>query len=145
MSGCTPKAVSHRLNNIRSTGKPVNSSGVTASPAGKATAPKTPKTPKTPRPRKIAATPKSNNKRLATPSDSDQGPESFLDDPELKTPTTASRKRARTTPAKNYAEPDSENAGSPSAGVKKVKIEPFEDESEHDCLTAAEENSMFEV
>jgi hypothetical protein len=112
---CTPKAVSHRLTNLRNTGKPLN-----GSPAKSAAS--TPKTPKS----------RAKKQKPAT-SESDE-PEGLQDEPEAASPL-AGKKRRRATPKKNvdYKETDGEDDSDekeyiPFQGWKKVKKEPVEEE-----------------
>lgn len=113
---CTPKAVSHRLNNIRGGGK----SGATRS------APNTPKS-------KRVATPKTAGGRAkVTPrkkvdNDYDSGPEGPIDDAEeMQSPSAARGKRAANNNKISYAESDSETEGRDDGMQKRVKTEPDE-------------------
>jgi hypothetical protein len=119
---CTPKAVSHRLANLRNTGKPLNST-----PSKGAGNPKAATTPKTPKSR-------AKKQKLATPeSDSPEGLQSESDGLEQESPL-ASKKRKRATPKKtvDYKETSGEDESQeqeyiPVQGWRKVKKEPIED------------------
>ncbi|KAH6622330.1 hypothetical protein C7974DRAFT_457382 [Boeremia exigua] len=119
--GCTPKAVSHRLSNLRKSGKPVGST-TTPKKASVARAPRTPAS------GGRASAKKSVNKDVTS---DESGGEEAVPSP------LASRKRTRTrtpkTPPK-YAESDA-TSGDDDEGeeefspvVKKVKTEPVDDE-----------------
>jgi hypothetical protein len=109
---CTPKAVSHRLNNIRKSGKPV------ATPS-RGTPIKTPKS-------------RAKKQKIVTPADESSGPEGLAssnDDDEVVSPSM-NRKRARSTPKKSYAESDQED-GEDEEEVyipfgRRIKAEPVE-------------------
>jgi hypothetical protein len=115
---CTPKAVSHRLNNIRNHGKPLpNSASAGNTPEKVATTPKTPRSRAKATPKKAAP--------IETESD-DGGPEGFLDSPSAR---RSSKKRKMNAPT--YAETD--NSGDEIEEEylpfnKRVKVEPVEEE-----------------
>ncbi|KAF1850895.1 uncharacterized protein K460DRAFT_400929 [Cucurbitaria berberidis CBS 394.84] len=125
--GCTPKAVSHRLNNIRNSG---NNNGTRSSggtrPNGSVTHTPTraTSTPRTPRSR-AKATP---NKKKVSSNESDGGPEGLLDeDDEVMSPLAARGKRGA---RQSYAEPESEEEHSDYQMSKRVKTEPIDDDNE---------------
>jgi len=119
--GCTPKAVSHRLTNLRKSGKMVNSGSASSTPIKKTATPRTPRTPASGRGGVKA--PKS--KKM---SDADT---TFEEEEPAPSPSV-SRKRGRTSTApKSYAESDAttgdeEEEFTPKS--KKVKDEPVEEE-----------------
>ena len=126
---CTPKAVSHRLNNIRNNGKPLpNGDGRSAA----STPTKAATTPKTPRGRtKASATKKQPTRVDSCNSDSDAGPEGVIDDDEVVSPSAGrgSTRRARSTPKRSYAETASSDDVSDVYVPlpKRVKSEPQEE------------------
>jgi hypothetical protein len=128
---CTPKAVSHRLNNIRNHGKPLAASTGTT-PVKAAT------TPKTPRSRVKASAKKS--RAAAGTSESDNGePEGLLESPSVK---RGSVKRPHSAPKVSYAETDGSDVMeeyTPFGGVKRVKKEPVEEQDDLDVSFAVEE------
>lgn len=122
---CTPKAVSHRLTNIRNHGKPL--------PASTGNTPvKASMTPKTPRGR-AKVTPK----KLRTPVESESesgGPEGLQESPSPSPSVKRTTgKRQCSAPKVAYAESEGEDAGEeqeeyiPFGGMKKIKRE-FADE-----------------
>lgn len=119
---CTPKAVSHRLNNIRNYGKPLaNGDSATSTPTKAATTPKTP-----------ASRSKSTATKKKKAADSDGNSDALEGLQEEAQSPSINRKRARETPKKSYAEPDSseENEGPapvPMPKRQRVKSEPEED------------------
>ncbi|KAH5994294.1 hypothetical protein HBI83_245580 [Parastagonospora nodorum] len=129
---CTPKAVSHRLANIRNHGKPL--------PASTGNTPvKAIMTPKTPR-SCAKATPKKS--RTPGESESDSGsPEGPLKSPSPSVKRT-SAKRQRSASKVVYAETDgsdvTEEEYIPYGGTKKIKREYAEDEGEVGFTTAEE-------
>ncbi|KAF2854448.1 hypothetical protein T440DRAFT_465413 [Plenodomus tracheiphilus IPT5] len=111
--GCTPKAVSHRLNNIRGGGKAVGT------PKKAAAA-----TPKTPRGR-----PKFTP-RKKTADDSDCEPEGPVDDDEeIQSPSAARGKRAANKIKVSYADSESEAEDDDGNMHKRVKHEPIEEDA----------------
>jgi hypothetical protein len=114
---CTPKAVSHRLNNIRNHGKPLpNSNSAGTTPVKVATTPKTPRS-------RAKATPK---KAAPVDSESDSGgPEGLLESPSAR---RSSNKRPRSAPG--YAEADGSDEVEEEyvPFSKRVKVEPVEEE-----------------
>jgi len=121
-SDCTPKAVSHRLTNIRKGGTtPAN-----ASPTRAASTPKTPRSKAKPVPRK--------KKTVSEDADSD-GPQGLMDDDEVLSPSAARGKRTLNgkrkptydeTSDKEDEEGEVEDDYVPMA--KRVKEEPVDEE-----------------
>ncbi|KAF2026634.1 hypothetical protein EK21DRAFT_115582 [Setomelanomma holmii] len=123
--GCTPKAVSHRLNNIRNHGKPLANG---TSPAKTPTTPRTPKTPAS----RVKFQPKTN---IDTTSESENdGPEGLVESPSAR---RASVKRAKSTPKRSYAESVDESvdesqeqsASEPAAKRPRVKPESVDEDA----------------
>jgi hypothetical protein len=119
---CTPKAVSHRLTNLRNTGKPLN-----GTPSKSAVTFKAATTPKTPR---------SRAKKQKLPSPESDSPEGLQDESDggLEESPLASKKRKRVTPKKtvDYKETSSEDESVeeeyiPLGSRKHVKTEPVEE------------------
>lgn len=81
---CTPKAVSHRLSNIRKGGTTHANAGAVASTTPTASTPKTPRS-------RAKATPR-KKKEVSEEVDSD-GPQGLMDDDEVLSPTAARGKR----------------------------------------------------
>ncbi|KAF1361984.1 hypothetical protein EJ07DRAFT_153563 [Lizonia empirigonia] len=137
--GCTPKAVGHRLTNLRNSGKMVNSNGSSVTPKKSVATPKTPRTPKTPASRKACVNLQASKKT----SDIDSSSE---DDQSVASPVIG-RKRARIVKAPaTYAESDDasdddddEEEFKPMS--KRVKAEPIEDE---DLTSMTTGNDGFE-
>ena len=123
VTGCTPKAVGHRLSNLRNSGKMLNSGGSSATPKK---IPATPRTPRTPASGRIRAAKASAKKNVDNETSSEDAA-----DEELSSPSVA-HKRARTSKGpKSYAESeatsgDDEEEFTPMS--KRVKAEPVEDE-----------------
>ncbi|KAI4941042.1 hypothetical protein J4E86_010542 [Alternaria arbusti] len=119
---CTPKAVSHRLTNIRKGG----TAHAVASPTRTASTPKTPRSKAKPVPRK--------KKAVSEDADSD-GPQGLMDDDEVLSPTAAHGKRTLNgkrkptydeTSDKEDEEVEVEDMYVPMA--KRVKEEPVDEE-----------------
>ena len=126
LSDCTPKAVSHRLSNIRKGGTTNANGGAVASPTRTASTPKTPRSKAKPVPRK--------KKNVSEEADSD-GPQGLMDDDEVLSPSAARGKRTLNgkrkptydeTSDKEDEEGEVEDEYVPMA--KRVKEEPVEDE-----------------
>ncbi|KAJ4988675.1 hypothetical protein SVAN01_05808 [Stagonosporopsis vannaccii] len=119
--GCTPKAVSHRLSNLRQSGKPVNPS----TPRKTHSTAKSPRTPSSGRAR-------ASVKKIAKPEAEDTDEE--LDE-ELVSSPLVQRKRTRTPKMqKSYAESDASSGDDEDEETfvpqtKKVKAEPVEKEA----------------
>jgi len=119
---CTPKAVSHRLTNIRKGG----TTHAVASPTPAASTPKTPRSKAKPVPRK--------KKAVSEEVDSD-GPQGLMDDDEVLSPTVARGKRGRNGGQKvkydessEKEEEDLEVEDEYVPMAKRVKEEPVDDE-----------------
>ena len=123
VTGCTPKAVGHRLSNLRNSGKMLNSGGSSATPKKMAVTPRTPRTPASGRVRAAKASAKKN-------VDNETSSEDAADE-ELSSPSVA-HKRARTSKGpKSYAESDATSGDDEEEFTpmsKRVKAEPIEDE-----------------
>ncbi|KAF3053373.1 hypothetical protein E8E11_011744 [Didymella keratinophila] len=118
--GCTPKAVSHRLTNLRKSGKMVNSGSASSTPIKKTATPRTPRTPASGRGGVKA--PKGKPMTDADTTSEEEEPAPL---------PSVSRKRGRSSTApKSYAESDAtvgdEEEFTPKS--KKVKDEPVEEE-----------------
>ncbi|KAJ4379325.1 hypothetical protein N0V86_005370 [Didymella sp. IMI 355093] len=122
--GCTPKAVSHRLANLRNSGKMVNSDGAASTPKKIAATSRLARTPTA-----SLGRAKASKGRKTTGGDTT----SEDDDGEPIVSPSADRKRTRTSATrKTYAESDAttgdeeEDEFTPKS--KKVKTEPVEEE-----------------
>ncbi|KAF2823654.1 hypothetical protein CC86DRAFT_408684 [Ophiobolus disseminans] len=121
---CTPKAVSHRLNNIRSHGKPLANGGASATP-----------TPTKAPPKKPAGRAKAGAAKKKAPESDDEDSPQSLQEEEVETPTTTRFKRKLSTPKRSYAESanSSEDSGVEEEYVpmaKRVEKEPVEDDDD---------------
>ncbi|KAI4913381.1 hypothetical protein J4E85_010835 [Alternaria conjuncta] len=124
---CTPKAVSHRLTNIRKGGTTSANAGTVASPRPAASKPKTPRSKAKPVPRK--------EKAVSEDADSD-GPQGLMDDDEILSPTASRGKRTlngkrkptydETSDKEEEEEVEVEDEYVPMA--KRVKEEPVDEE-----------------
>ena len=126
LSDCTPKAVSHRLSNIRKGGTTHANGGAVASPTRTASTPKTPRS-------KAKATPR-KKKDVSEDVDSD-GPQGLMEDDDVLSPAAARGKRTLNgkrkptydeTSDKEEEDLEVEDVYVPMA--KRVKEEPVEDE-----------------
>ncbi|KAI4906003.1 hypothetical protein J4E90_011001 [Alternaria incomplexa] len=123
---CTPKAVSHRLSNIRKGGTTNANGGAVASPTRTASTPKTPRS-------RAKATPR-KKKDVSEEVDSD-GPQGLMKDDDVLSPAAARGKRTLNgkrkptydeTSDKEEEDLEVEDVYVPMA--KRVKEEPVEDE-----------------
>jgi hypothetical protein len=134
-TGCTPKAVSHRLANLRNHGKIAKRKGsTTLIPVRAAASPRTPRTPTSGRSR-------TKDTSTKKPTDNDTASEGEEDAESIVSPSDG-RKRARysKTPA-SYAESDavSDDEDEPfTPKNKRVKTEPAEDEDTTDTIKDVE-------
>jgi hypothetical protein len=133
LKDCTPKAVSHRLNNIRNHGKPLANN---SSPAN----------PKTSKSRAKAPEKKKTNKDTTSESDND-GPEGLIESPFAH---RAGSKRAKSTPKRSYAEPESEDESEhereePVTKRARIKNEPIDDEDGLVPFGLRSDDDEFEV
>ncbi|KAI4608175.1 hypothetical protein J4E80_009183 [Alternaria sp. BMP 0032] len=124
---CTPKAVSHRLSNIRKGGTTNANGGAVASPT------RTASTPKTPRSRAKAAPRKKKDASEEVDSD---GPQGLIDDDEVLSPTAARGKRTLNGKRKpTYDETSDKEDGDVEVEdeyvpmAKRVKEEPVDEEA----------------
>ncbi|KAL6706670.1 hypothetical protein ACN47E_005212 [Coniothyrium glycines] len=116
--GCTPKAVSHRLNNIRNSGTPCANTSARSTPAS------------TPKRTPVKITPRSrvkiSKKQVSDESGSSTG--AMDDDEDVVSPSAARVKRGLSGGArKSYAELESEEDES-TPSKKRFKYEPFDDD-----------------
>lgn len=135
---CTPKAVSHRLTNIKKTGKPVAGGSAASSPVKK-TAASTPKKTATPRAKAGAAKTKKTTSASTSASDSEENqPKGLLveddDSEEAATPSMARSKRNMSTLKRSYTESDQSSEDSEVEDeympmAKRVKTEPADEEA----------------
>ncbi|KAH7348111.1 hypothetical protein BKA66DRAFT_576300 [Pyrenochaeta sp. MPI-SDFR-AT-0127] len=127
---CTPKAVSHRLNNIRNTGAARNSGSVPSTPSRPHATPKTPRS-------RTKATPKKKNNNN---NDSD-GPEGLIDEEEPMSPSDTRAKRAK---RPSYVEAGSVEEPDYVIVNKRVKTEPLDDVEDHSIFPAAYDNDLVD-
>ena len=127
LSDCTPKAVSHRLSNIRKGGTTNANGGAVASPTRTASTPKTPRSKAKPVPRK--------KKAVSEEVDSD-GPQGLMDYDEVLSPSAARGKRTLNGKRKpTYDETSDKEDGDVEAEdvyvpmAKRVKEEPVDEEA----------------
>jgi hypothetical protein len=128
-AGCTEKALSHRLNNIRNHGKPVSTPAKAAGTAMKATPMKVTGTPRAPasRVKNMPKTPRSRATELSDKSEFETDPEGLLDSPSV------ARSSKRATPGSKARHAESEDSIEDGeedeyVPIKKVKKEPIDEE-----------------
>ncbi|PVI07634.1 hypothetical protein DM02DRAFT_666546 [Periconia macrospinosa] len=132
---CTPKAVSHRLNNIKNSGKPAKSAtdGATASPIKKTPTKKGTAAPATPRSNKSAKSTAAKKKAIEAGEDGQGAAED--------SPTPTARKRGR--PKKSNATVSEEDEGE-AAGEDETeeKSEYFDAEPEAKKIKLEKEDEL---